>query len=187
MSSQSWLYWKLLLIAGLFSLAWVFPLFDFQKTPDLLTPQDWSLQETLGSTKADEDFQKAEQPIAFQFPQDHGGHRQFRNEWWYWVGHLQTKEGREFGYQWTIFRTSLFPVSTKPKQAWQSQSIYMGHFAISDLQNQKFYSFERFSRESLGLAGVQVQPFQLWLEDWKLVESVHHASQWELTVQTNRV
>ncbi len=179
------LYIQLLVTTSLFSLLLIFPLFYFQESNKSLSDQEWSLQETLGTASDDDLFQKAETPVNFQFPKDHGGHRQFRNEWWYWVGHLRTREGREFGYQWTIFRTSLFPQDSAQAQSspWQSQSMYMGHFAVSDMQENKFYSFERFSRESLGLAGVQIQPFQLWLEDWKLAENPKKPLQWTLQVQ----
>ena len=47
-----------------------------------------------------------------------------------------------------------------------TSNIYMAHFALTDVANQKFYAFERFSRSAAGLAGAQGQPFRVWLEDW---------------------
>ena len=33
------------------------------------------------------------------FPKDHGAHRQYGLEWWYWVGHLEAEaSGKEFGF-----------------------------------------------------------------------------------------
>ena len=38
------------------------------------------------------------------FPKDHGAHRTYGLEWWYWIGHLQTVDGdKKFGFQSTVF------------------------------------------------------------------------------------
>ena len=38
------------------------------------------------------------------FPKDHGAHRAYGLEWWYWIGHLHTMEGeKKFGFQSTVF------------------------------------------------------------------------------------
>ena len=47
----------------------------------------------------------------------------------------------------------------------------MGHLAVTDVSNNRFYSFERFSRESLDLAGASLeegQTWKVWLEDWSI-------------------
>ena len=44
----------------------------------------------------------------------------------------------------------------------------MGHFALTDVADNRHYHFERFSRGALGLAGAQATPFRVWLEDWAL-------------------
>ena len=51
----------------------------------------------------------------------------------------------------------------------------MAHFALTDVANQKFYAFERFSRGAAGLAGAQGQPFRVWLEDWGAAERARRA------------
>ena len=39
------------------------------------------------------------------FTRDHGSHTEYGIEWWYWVGHLQSLDGkRTFGFQFTVFR-----------------------------------------------------------------------------------
>ena len=39
------------------------------------------------------------------FPKDHGAHRAYGLEWWYWIGHLHTMDGeKKFGFQSTVFR-----------------------------------------------------------------------------------
>jgi predicted secreted hydrolase len=113
-------------------------------------------------------YQRAEQPRPFQFPADHGPHPQFRNEWWYATGNLTDAAGRQFGYQLTLFRIALSPTAPAVDSAWRTQQVYMGHFALTDVVNQRHYGFERFSRGALGLAGAQAEPFRVWLENWEL-------------------
>ncbi len=111
-----------------------------------------------------EGFELAVKPRIFSFPSDHGPHKTFKTEWWYFTGNLDTKEGRHFGYELTFFRTALSANSLKRTSLWSSKNIYMAHFAVSDVKNKSFYAFDRFSRDGLSLAGAQT--FKVWLEDW---------------------
>lgn len=67
-----------------------------------------SISDALGGTEA-EGYARAARPRPFEFPADHGPHPAFRTEWWYVTGNLSTATGRAFGFQWTVFRTSLSP------------------------------------------------------------------------------
>ncbi len=113
-------------------------------------------------------YQRAYAPRPFQFPADHGPHPEFRNEWWYVTGNLADNAGRSFGYQLTIFRIALSPTTPPADSSWRVNQVYMGHFALTDVANNRHYGFERFSRGALGLAGAQAAPFRVWLEDWAL-------------------
>ena len=113
-------------------------------------------------------YQRAYAPRPFQFPADHGPHPEFRNEWWYVTGNLADNAGRSFGYQLTIFRIALSPTAPPADSSWRVNQVYMGHFALTDVANNRHYGFERFSRGALGLAGAQAAPFRVWLEDWAL-------------------
>ena len=44
---------------------------------------------------------------AYVFPRDHGSHKQFGLEWWYFTGHLSSESGRRFGYELTFFRKAM--------------------------------------------------------------------------------
>lgn len=113
-------------------------------------------------------YQRAYHPRPFTFPHDHGPHPEFRNEWWYVTGNLTDATGRPFGYQLTIFRIALSPAMPPADSSWRANQIYMGHFALTDVANNRHHGFERFSRGALGLAGAQATPFRVWLEDWAL-------------------
>jgi predicted secreted hydrolase len=113
-------------------------------------------------------FSQATRPGTLKFPRDLGAHPDFKSEWWYYTGNLQTAEGREFGIELTFFRQALLP---QPAQVatgsqWRSPQVYSGHFAISDIANRQFYFQDRFSRNAIALAGATSQPYRVWLEDW---------------------
>src|SRR5258706_1551100 len=106
------------------------------------------------------------------FPADFGAHPDFRTEWWYYTGNLQTPQGRHFGFELTIFRVGLLPPTVEiPNDSnWSSREIYFAHFAISDIGSDHFYAFQRYSRPGPGLAGAQADPYHIWLEDWNITQ-----------------
>lgn len=112
-------------------------------------------------------YEQALAPRPFVFPQDHGPHPGFRQEWWYYTGNLAAADGRRYGYQLTFFRFALAPPPAVPRDsAWGADQIYLAHFALTDVAGRRFYQAERSSRAALGLAGAEAAPFRVWLEDW---------------------
>jgi predicted secreted hydrolase len=126
-----------------------------------------SLVETLGGADT-VGYARAVTPRVFDFPADHGSHPDFRTEWWYVTGNVASAQGRAFGFQFTIFRSSLSPDAPGGPSAWSTNQAYMGHFAVTDIETGQFRSFERIGRGSVGLAGVTAVPFRTWIEDWAL-------------------
>ncbi|WP_164017573.1 lipocalin-like domain-containing protein [Pyxidicoccus trucidator] len=112
-------------------------------------------------------YARAVEPRPFQFPEDHGPHPEFRTEWWYWTGNLETEDGRAFGYQFTLFRSALAPAAPQRESAWGARDVYLGHFTVTDVGGGEFHPAERFSRAAVGLAGASGKPFKVWLEDWE--------------------
>jgi predicted secreted hydrolase len=127
-------------------------------------------------------FLRAADPRSFSFPEDHGLHPGFRNEWWYFTGNLETAEGRRFGYQLTFFTAAVAPhaepsftaaapvTEAPPASAWRSERLWMAHLALTDVEAGVHYAVERFSRENPALAGAQAEPLRVWLEDWQLTQ-----------------
>ena len=118
------------------------------------------------------DFEFASGPRSFSFPEDHGPHSDYALEWWYYTGNLQTPEGRRFGYEVTFFRRGLSPTSMERSSKWAVDQIYFAHFALSDIEGNDFYAFERYSRDAIDLAGATASPFRVWVEDWSVSGSV---------------
>jgi len=127
-----------------------------------------AVREALGSAEVT-GFARAMTPRAFSFPADHGPHPEFRTEWWYYTGNLETATGRHFGFQLTFFRTALAP-PTAPTghvaSAWSTRQLYLAHFALTDTAGRRFHAWSRLDRESLGLAGARATPFCVWVGDW---------------------
>ena len=128
-----------------------------------------------------DDFAQVMAPTDLKFPQDLGPHDEYQTEWWYYTGNLETETGRDFGYQLTFFRRGL--TSDVPSEIvsaegmdkdhasdWRSNQIYFAHFTVSDIEGDRFYPHERFSRRSADLSGATAEPYRVWLEDWSATE-----------------
>ena len=134
-----------------------------------------------------EGYTQALGPREFVFPDDHGVHPGFKTEWWYYTGNLFTEEGRQFGYQFTIFRNQLSPsdedfarinqkesaqmnleLTSTNDSEWSTNQLYLAHFAISDVSKRDHVFNERYSRGTAGLTGASVNPYRIWLEDWEI-------------------
>ncbi len=121
-------------------------------------------------------FARALEPRVFRFPDDHGPHPEFRNEWWYFTGNLEDTRGRRFGYELTFFRIALTADAAPHDSAWRSNQVYMAHFAVTDARAEHFYVAERFSRAALGLAGAKREPFAVWIDDWSIRDRSEESS-----------
>lgn len=134
-----------------------------------------SLVETLGGADT-AGYARADRVVPFDFPADHGWHPDFRSEWWYLTGNLEAGDGRRFGYQLTLFRSSLSPIPAGesggdrygPASRWATTQAWMGHLAVTDAEAQRFHAFERFERGALELAGVETGPFRVWVGPWEI-------------------
>ncbi len=114
-------------------------------------------------------FVRIEAPRRFEFPRDHGPHPRTQTEWWYITGNLSSEDGREFGYQFTIFRLGVVPPDqVEDGSAWAVGDLYMAHLAVSDVSAQRFIADQRLARPALALAGAVASPFRVWLEGWEI-------------------
>lgn len=124
--------------------------------------------DVLGSRTA-KGFAQATAPRTFSFPADHGAHPDYRSEWWYFTGNLETATGRHFGFQLTFFRVALAPSAAPRASAWATKQAWMAHFALTDTEAGQFHAAERLGRGALGIAGAETSPFRVWVDDWQAV------------------
>jgi len=101
-------------------------------------------------------------------PADHYSHPDFKTEWWYYTGHLETQGGKRYGYQVTFFRFGLRDRQKDLKEAPLFSELYMAHFALSDLAGKKFTFRERIDRGYGDKAGAATDRLLVWNGDWKL-------------------
>jgi predicted secreted hydrolase len=182
--------------------------YDFNQPNHALTGIDTLQADSTGG------FARAFRSRAFQFPEDHLAHPDFKHEWWYFTGNLSTATGDRIGYQLTLFRIGLKPdekiiktldyVSGAPEQNaehesnWRTNHIYMGHLTLTDITNQRFYHYEKFSRSVMGLSGSELiktgikqqqngeeaSAIRIWLEDWQIIS--HGESTFPLSVKAQK-
>ncbi|OSQ48988.1 lipocalin-like domain-containing protein [Marivita geojedonensis] len=99
----------------------------------------------------------------FDFPQDHGAHPDYRIEWWYLTANLTGPDGTAYGVQWTLFRSALAP---ETREGWSDPQVWFAHAAVTTPE--EHFVTERVARGGVGQAGVSVQPFEAWIDDWQM-------------------
>lgn len=137
---------------------------------------------------ADTSFRLAQEGYHYEFPRDHGSHDSFRTEWWYYTGHLETAEGRRFGFELTFFRRGIAPdqVETRPSR-WSVDQLYLAHLAITDVTGQRFHFRDRISRAGLGKAGADATHLHVWLDHWRAESSGGTGDQQKLEAKADGV
>ena len=119
----------------------------------------------------------------YQFPRDHGAHRDFKTEWWYFTGELRAGDGREFGYELTWFREGVLPKLPADVSRFIVGDFKFAHFAVSDVTGGRFAFAQKISRGAYGEAGFgDGKPGPLaWIDDWRL--SVEPGGDWHITAE----
>jgi len=109
----------------------------------------------------------AEPGRAMTLPADHASHPDYKIEWWYYTGNVDTRDGRRLGFQVTFFRVG---VDEQPASAsrWALRDLYMAHFAVSDIAAAKFHVFDRLQRTGAGWAGAATDRLSVWNGDWSV-------------------
>jgi predicted secreted hydrolase len=105
----------------------------------------------------------------YEFPRDHGSHPDFRTEWWYFTGNLESETGSEFGYQLTFFRQGVVEpgVAVPEGSRFVQRDVKFAHFAVSDIAAQKFHHFQKLARGAFGEAGFDGKERLAWIDGWE--------------------
>ncbi|SIT78055.1 lipocalin-like domain-containing protein [Pontibaca methylaminivorans] len=116
----------------------------------------------LGTTA--EGFAIPQRGHMLTFPTDHGAHPEFRIEWWYLTATLDGEDGRQYGVQWTLFRSALAP--DPGDNGWATPQLWMAHAALTTPETHHFD--ERLARGGIGEAGVTAAPFHAFIDNWDM-------------------
>ena len=119
-----------------------------------------------GLGTAADGFAVPERDPVFTFPADHGPHPEYRIEWWYLTATMTGADGRDYGAQWTLFRSALAP---RDGTGWTAPQLWMGHAAITTPD--AHFAAERLARGGIGQAGVTAAPFTAWIDDWAMTST----------------
>lgn len=147
------------LILVALALAWL----SWQTREPEIPVERLSVQNLMGGGEGD--FRRVTGPLPLSFPQAHGQHPEYQNEWWYFTGNLETAAGEFLGFQYTLFRFGNRP-GEQLDSAWATNTTWMAHLALSDGRSQRFFQSERFARGALDLAGADSTRW--WLRDWEV-------------------
>jgi len=116
----------------------------------------------------------------YEFPRDHGPHRDFKTEWLYATGNLSDEQGHEYGFQLTFFRQGIRPGEKSPGASrFRVNELPFAHFAFTDVSGKTFRYYQRSSRGAFGEAGFgapeKTGGRMAWMEGW-LMEQMPDAS-----------
>lgn len=110
------------------------------------------------------------------FPRDFGAHPDFRTEWWYATGWLQTPDGKPLGFQITFFRSATEHDRANPSRFAPAQLI-IAHAALSDPQAGKLLHDQKSARAGFGLAYAKEGDTDVKLDAWRFVRNAVHDGQ----------
>ena len=107
-----------------------------------------------------------DRPIVF--PRDFGAHPDFRTEWWYATGWLETPDGKPLGFQITFFRFATEHDPSNPSR-FAPKQLVIAHAALSDPAVGKLVHDQKSAREGFGLTYAKEGNTDVKLDDWRLV------------------
>lgn len=102
------------------------------------------------------------------FPPDYGAHEDFRIEWWYITGWLETEDKKPLGFQVTFFRYATDLNYDNPSR-FAAKHLIIAHLALSDPAIGQLMHRERTVREGFDLAYARAGDTDVKLDDWTLV------------------
>jgi predicted secreted hydrolase len=109
-----------------------------------------------------EEYRDVTQDHGPPFPEALFYQKDYRVQWWYFTGHLFDSSGREFGYELTFFVVGV------QKKDFASRfgvnNIYISHFAVSDIQSNRFYFSDKTESGAYEFAGATGDRLKVWID-----------------------
>ena len=116
---------------------------------------------------------RVEYPTVFPrpliFPRDHGAHPEYRTEWWYMTGWLDSPAA-PIGFQITFFRTRTTIDPANPS-AFAAKQLLIAHAAIADPRRGTLLHDERIARTGFGAVFFSAEDTDVLLDRWRLARS----------------
>ncbi|WP_126445644.1 lipocalin-like domain-containing protein [Sulfuricystis multivorans] len=111
-------------------------------------------------------------PRPLVFPRDHGAHPEFRTEWWYLTGWLETATAEALGVQITFFRSRTTHDPNNPSRFAPHQLMF-AHAALAGPRLGHLLHDQRVSRVRRDdpAAGFSISDTELHLAGWQLART----------------
>jgi predicted secreted hydrolase len=104
---------------------------------------------------------------SIELPRDEGSHPQFRTEWWYLTGLLETANGEPLGFQITFFRNRPGIDEDNPSR-FVARQVLFAHAAVSDPRRGTLMRGEKSARAGFGLAEAAEGSLAVKIDEWSL-------------------
>lgn len=105
-------------------------------------------------------------PRALEFPRDHGAHPDYRIEWWYLTGWLDTPGMPSIGFQVTFFR-SRTDIDPANPSSFAAKQLVIAHAAIADPARGALVHEEQLVRAGFGAASAATEDTDVHLGRWR--------------------
>ncbi len=103
-------------------------------------------------------------------PRDFGSHPEYRTEWWYVTGWLQTAATPDpFGFQITFFRSRTDVAAADHPSRFAARQLLFAHAALTDPLAGRLRHDQRIARAGFGIAEAATADTDVRLRDWQLV------------------
>jgi predicted secreted hydrolase len=109
------------------------------------------------------------------FPRDHGAHKEFRTEWWYMTGALQSEAQQAFGFQITFFRSRV-DLAQSSASRFAAKQLIFAHAALTDVKAGVLLHDDRIAREGFGIAAASDADTDVQIRDWFISRMRRNAS-----------
>ena len=116
---------------------------------------------------ADAEFPAVVPDYSIELPRDEGSHPQFRTEWWYLTGWLESESGEAFGFQVTFFRNRPGVDEDNPSR-FVARQVLFAHAAVSDRRQGALMRGEKSARAGFGLAEAAEGSLAVKIDNWSL-------------------
>ena len=110
-----------------------------------------------------QEFKKALPNYELAFPKDHGAHKNYETEWWYFTGLLKTNDSNHYKYG---FQLTFFSRANKTNANDWNQA-YLAHAAISNFETSHYRYNEKLASAGLGIAGASESELKVWNHNWR--------------------
>lgn len=102
-----------------------------------------------------------------ELPRDEGSHPQFKTEWWYVTGWLESGTREPLGFQLTFFRSRTGIDQDNPSR-FALRQVLFAHLSVSDPRRGSLLHHEKSARPGFGLADAAEGMLDVYIDDWRL-------------------